>query len=138
MYRIGEFSKIVDIPVRTLRFYDEQNVLQPSETDPFTGYRYYNKKNVIEGEWIKLLKAVGFSLEEIVLYKNNLTKEILEKKNQEIIEQIKGLKKKMQKLAIISNELQKSKIRQENLESKSIEEKVLRRKYERRNSKKII
>lgn len=39
MYKIGDFSKIVGIPVRTLRFYDQYKVLQPSVVDNFTGYR---------------------------------------------------------------------------------------------------
>ena len=46
MYKIGDFAKIVDIPVRTLRFYDTYGVLQPSEIDNFTGYRYYSDENI--------------------------------------------------------------------------------------------
>lgn len=80
MYKIGEFSKIVDIPVRTLRFYDEYGVLQPSEIDDFTGYRYYNDANIIECELIKLLKSLDFTLEEIIDYKDCLDEEIIIKK----------------------------------------------------------
>ena len=50
MYKIGDFAKIVDIPVRTLRFYDTYGVLQPSEIDDFTGYRYYSDENIVECE----------------------------------------------------------------------------------------
>ena len=57
MYKIGDFSKIVGIPIRTLRFYDQYKVLQPSVVDNFTGYRYYSEENIIECEMIKLLKA---------------------------------------------------------------------------------
>ena len=48
MYKIGEFSKIVNIPVRTLRYYAEYGVLVPSETDKYTGYKYYSDANVEE------------------------------------------------------------------------------------------
>ena len=106
MYKIGEFSKIVDIPVRTLRFYDEYGVLQPSEIDDFTGYRYYTDENIVECELIKLLKSVDFTLEEIVLYKNNLNNEILDKKQQEILEQIELLKKKFKRLTIMKEDFQ--------------------------------
>ena len=44
MYKIGDFSKIVDIPVRTLRYYAEYGVLVPSEIDKFTGYKYIVNK----------------------------------------------------------------------------------------------
>ena len=54
MYKIGEFSKIVDIPVRTLRYYDEFGILKPSDVDNFTGYRYYSDENIIECHLIKL------------------------------------------------------------------------------------
>lgn len=30
MYKIGEFSKITDFTVKTLRYYNEQNILTPS------------------------------------------------------------------------------------------------------------
>ena len=55
MYKIGDFSKIVDIPVRTLRYYAEYGVLVPSEIDKFTGYKYYSEANIIECELISLL-----------------------------------------------------------------------------------
>ena len=140
MYKIGEFSKIVDIPVRTLRFYDEYGVLQPSEIDDFTGYRFYTDENIVECELIKLLKSVDFTLEEIVLYKNNLNNEILDKKQQEILEQIELLKKKFKRLTIMKEEFQNAKIKgkvYKRVENESEEERVLRRKYERRNIKKI-
>lgn len=38
MYKIGDFSKIVDLPVRTIRYYAEVGVLEPTYTDEFTGY----------------------------------------------------------------------------------------------------
>ena len=55
MYKIGNFSKIVDIHVRTLRYYDEVRILEPRETDKFTGYRYYSDENISECEQIKLI-----------------------------------------------------------------------------------
>ncbi len=41
MYKIGELSKLSQIPVKTLRFYDAEGILVPDEIDEFTGYRYY-------------------------------------------------------------------------------------------------
>ncbi len=139
MYKIGEFSKLVDIPVRTLRFYDDYGVLQPSEIDEFTGYRYYTDENVVECELIKLLKSVDFTLDEIAQYKNNLNTEIISNKQQEIIEQIDLLKKKFKRLAVMKEEVENSQDKTKvykRIENESEEERVLRRKYERRNIKK--
>ena len=94
MYKIGDFSKIVGIPIRTLRFYDQYKVLQPSVVDNFTGYRYYSEENIIECEMIKLLKSLDFTLEEIVQYKDNLNEDIINKKKNEIEEKIYLLKLK--------------------------------------------
>lgn len=131
MYKIGDFAKIVDIPVRTLRFYDTYGVLQPSEIDDFTGYRYYSDENIVECELIKLLKSLDFTLEEIALYKNCIDEEILEKKKKEIEERMYLLKLKHKRLEIMQEQI-RSKKEIEKIEETS-EEKVLRRKYEKRN-----
>lgn len=132
MYKIGDFAKIVDIPVRTLRFYDTYGVLQPSEIDNFTGYRYYSDENIVECELIKLLKSLDFTLEEIILYKDCIDEEILEKKKKEIEERIYLLSLKYKRLEILQ---QQSALKKINELQETTEEKVLRRKYEKRNIK---
>ena len=132
MYKIGDFSKIVGIPVRTLRFYAQYGVLEPSQIDNFTGYRYYSDENVIECELIKLLKSLDFTLEEIATYKNHLNNEILEKKKKEIEERIYLLSLKYKRLEILQ---QQSALKKINELQETTEEKVLRRKYEKRNIK---
>jgi DNA-binding transcriptional MerR regulator len=42
MLKIGEFSKLAQVPVPTLRYYDQVGLLQPVEVDRLTGYRYYS------------------------------------------------------------------------------------------------
>lgn len=109
MYRIGIFSKMVDIPVRTLRYYDECNILKPSEIDKFTGYRYYNEDDIMKCKMIKLLKYLDFTLEEINRYKDCLDENIINKKREEIKEKLKILKLKYQKLTIMLYEIQNNK-----------------------------
>lgn len=127
MYKIGEFSKIVDIPVRTLRYYDEYGILKPSEVDNFTGYRYYNDENILECHLIKLLKSLDFTLEEIAKYKDCLNEEIINKKKKEIEERIYLLKLKYKQLLLMEEELKNNNLLEFN---KGIE---LRRKYEKRS-----
>jgi DNA-binding transcriptional MerR regulator len=40
MFSIGEFSKLTQLPVKTLRFFHEEGLLIPALVDPGTGYRY--------------------------------------------------------------------------------------------------
>ena len=41
MYSIGEFSRLSQIPVKTLRYYDDLRLLRPACVNRSTGYRYY-------------------------------------------------------------------------------------------------
>lgn len=108
MYKIGEFSKVVDMPVRTLRYYDEINVLKPNVVDPFSGYRYYTEDNISEANLVKLLREVGFTLEEIIMYKYSLTSEVLENKKRELLSYVDEIREKIDKLDIISEEIEKA------------------------------
>lgn len=128
MYKIGEFSKIVDIPVRTLRYYAEYGVLVPSEIDSFTGYKYYSDDNVLEAKIIKLLKSLDFTLDEIIECKDNISTEVLERKKSEIKDKINLLKLKYQKLTFMQEELETEEITQ------TKNEKVLRIENEKRDN----
>jgi len=85
MYKIGEFSKITGLSIRTLRYYDEIGILTPT-TDRWTNYRLYTEENVIEAEYIKFLKSVDFRLEEILTSKDEMDAEIIDSKINELEE----------------------------------------------------
>lgn len=65
MYKIGELSKLCNISVKTLRYYDAEGLLIPDEIDKFTGYRYYSASKLSDCYKIIALKELGFSLDEI-------------------------------------------------------------------------
>ena len=65
MIRIGDFSQLSRVPVKTLRYYDEVGLLRPIHVDDFTGYRYYAYEQVTRLNRILALKDLGFSLEQI-------------------------------------------------------------------------
>jgi len=65
MIRIGDFSKLSRIPIKTLRYYDEVGLLKPVHVDNFTGYRYYDHEQMTRLNRILALKDLGFSLEQI-------------------------------------------------------------------------
>jgi len=39
--KIGEFSKMMQVTVKTLRHYELMGILLPCKVDNLTGYRYY-------------------------------------------------------------------------------------------------
>ena len=63
--KIGEFSRLCRVTVRTLRHYEEIGLLVPEIVDQFTGYRYYSIEQLQKMQSILQLKGMGFSLEEI-------------------------------------------------------------------------
>src|SRR5512136_902159 len=65
MFKIGDFSKLSQVSVRTLRYYEEVGLLKPVEVDRFTGYRYYAIDQLPRLNRILVLKDLGFSLEQI-------------------------------------------------------------------------
>lgn len=65
MLKIGEFSRLSQVTVKTLHHYDEIGLLKPSHVDRFTEYRYYTLDQLPRIHSIMALKELGLSLEEI-------------------------------------------------------------------------
>ena len=63
--KIGEFSRLMQVTVKTLRHYEQKGLLIPEEVDPWTGYRYYGVGQMLRLNSIRQLQRLGFSLEEI-------------------------------------------------------------------------
>ena len=64
MYAIGVFAKKTGVTIRTLRFYDEKNLLRPSYVSE-SRRRYYKDEDIPTLQKILTLKFLGLSLEEI-------------------------------------------------------------------------
>ena len=65
MFRIGEFSKIAQVPASLLRYYDEIGLFKPMESDRYTSYRYYSVHQLTQLNRILALKDLGFSLDQV-------------------------------------------------------------------------
>lgn len=63
-YSSGEFARMADVSVRTIRFYDKQNILKPSYIND-SGARFYTDSDFARLQQILLLKYLGFSLDDI-------------------------------------------------------------------------
>ena len=66
MFRIGEFSRLTQVTVRMLRYYDETGLLRPARVDPRTGYRLYETRQIPRLNQIIYLRDSGFNVAEIV------------------------------------------------------------------------
>ncbi len=65
MLKIGEFSRVARVTVKTLHLYDRLGLLRPAQVEDMTGYRLYTLHQLPRLNRILVLKDLGFSLEEI-------------------------------------------------------------------------
>ena len=76
MFKIGDFSKIARVTIKTLRYYDKIGLLKPSFIDIHTGYRYYTDEQISEIHAILSYKKAGLSNADV---KNLLSKKCKQK-----------------------------------------------------------
>jgi DNA-binding transcriptional MerR regulator len=63
--KVGEFSRLCQVPVKTLHYYDEIGLFTPAEIDRFTSYRYYTLDQLPRIHRIMAFKELGLSLDQI-------------------------------------------------------------------------
>lgn len=103
LFTIGEMSKLFNLNIKTLRYYDEIDLLKPIFIDRTNSYRYYSTEQFEQLNTIMYLKALGMSLRTINFHLNkrsidNITellkqqKEITRKK----IKELQAIEKKIE------------------------------------------
>lgn len=65
MFQIGQFSKLTQVTIRMLRYYDEVGLLKPAMIDPQSGYRLYAAAQIPTLNKIVYLRDCGFNVSEI-------------------------------------------------------------------------
>jgi DNA-binding transcriptional MerR regulator len=113
MFKIGEFSRLSRVSVRMLRHYDQLGLLTPSQTDSFTGYRYYSADQLPRLNRILALRDLGFSLEQIAgILKDELSTEqllgMLKLKRAEVEEQMQWEQQKLARLEVRIRQMSES------------------------------
>lgn len=119
MFKIGEFSKLTQVSIRMLRYYDEAGLLKPASTDPWTGYRMYSADQIPTLNKIIYLRDSGFQVSEIAaaLAAENETSllEQLDRKYREIRETIQSEQDKLQKIELVKKDILHGKLSRQRL-----------------------
>ncbi|MEL3961289.1 MerR family transcriptional regulator [Lysinibacillus endophyticus] len=102
---VSELSKIVNLPVRTLHYYDQIELFKPAYVDPKTNYRYYSDSQIYQLDLIKSLKYIGTPLESIKYAQSLTLTELLDflSEQEQIVEQ------KVQRMLEVQQTLLKTK-----------------------------
>ena len=112
MFRIGEFSKLTQVSIRMLRYYDEVGLLKPAEVDKWTAHRLYSAEQIPRLNKIIYLRDSGFNVSEIALALKMDSQSILaelDKKRDEIKNIIIAEQEKIRKIEVAENEIKNSK-----------------------------
>lgn len=101
-YSVSEVAKLAKISSRTVRFYDEKNLVSPASIGE-NGYRVYTDKELEQLKLISYLKELGFSLKDIkrLLNDENSMQSLqllIERQKQINDEKIEALKNKQKQL----------------------------------------
>ena len=62
---IKEFAELTGVSVRTLHYYDEIELLNPSFVDEQNGYRFYDEHSLERMQEILFYRELDFSLKDI-------------------------------------------------------------------------
>lgn len=108
MFKIGEFSKLGQVSVRMLRYYDQMGLLKPGHTDKWTGYRYYTIEQLARLNRIVALNGLGLTLQQIG--------DLLAKDDQLPVERLRGML--MMRRAEIERELQEKQLQLASVEAR--------------------
>lgn len=112
MFRIGEFSKLTQVSIRMLRYYDEVGLLKPAKVDEWTGHRLYSVEQMPRLNKILYLRDSGFNVSEIALaisLDDSLLLDILDKKRSEIEQNIQNEQEKLKRIALAKAEIEGNK-----------------------------
>ena len=101
-YKIGDISKMLNIPVQTIRFYEEHGIVQPQK-DPETGYRYYDSWDLNNLMDCLHLRGLDFSLSQTEKMINTgdldeICRDFMKQEN-ELIHKIEEYKMKLEVLS---------------------------------------
>ncbi|OBZ16212.1 GntR family transcriptional regulator [Bacillus sp. FJAT-27264] len=66
LFTIGELSKLFQVKISTLRYYDEIGLLKPEYIDKSNNYRYYSTQHFERLSTIKYLRALGVPISDLL------------------------------------------------------------------------
>jgi DNA-binding transcriptional MerR regulator/effector-binding domain-containing protein len=62
---IGDFSRMTQLTVKTLRHYHDVGLVEPHHVDPATGYRYYSHDQVRTAQVVRRLRGLDMPIPDV-------------------------------------------------------------------------
>ena len=129
MLKIGDFSKLGHVTIKTLRYWDEIDLLKPDYVKAENGYRYYSIGKLAMVHEILSLKELGLYLEDIRSMlrsgmRNDRLLELLRIRRAELIDEMHLCEKRISKIDRMTDLAKKEKS-MENVEIRELPEVVV-------------
>lgn len=132
-FSVGEISKLTNVPIQTLRYYDKMGLLKPAYINEQNNYRYYSINQFIKIDLLKQCKLIGLSLKEIEeLLKDEITSDsmikIIDKQRKVLDEKIKKMESVKSYINFLEGRIKESKkVRENEIFIKENNERVVRK-----------
>lgn len=102
MFRIGQFSEMSKTTIKTLRYYDEVNLLKPEQVDTETGSRLYTTRQLVTLHRIRGLRQAGLSLDEVrCILQGTDPKAILQGRKNELLAGLREIQSQLSQIDFI-------------------------------------
>jgi len=111
MLKIGDFSKLARVTVKTLHHYEQLGLLRPASIDRYNGYRYYSLQQLPRLNRILALKDLGFSLDEVARLIDRepsleQLRAMLQEKQAELQRRVSAEQRRLELVAVRLNEIE--------------------------------
>ncbi|WP_394190583.1 MerR family transcriptional regulator [Paenisporosarcina quisquiliarum] len=102
MYKISEFSELTGLSKETLRYYEQEKLLEPAYVDPSNHYRYYDDGSFFLAVLLQKLRNFECTIQEMkVVMDNESFKDLeglLERKKTRLEEEVQQKQQKIREI----------------------------------------
>lgn len=104
--RINEAAELSKLPKKTIKYYEEENLIIPDRNSA-NNYREYNEDHIRVLREIKLLRKLGFTIDNIRMILNHPKelKRLFEQTDQEVAKKLFKLSDKEMKKVVIGRKV---------------------------------
>jgi len=112
LYTTGEAAKLCDVTVRTIQYYDKEDIVHPSQLSE-GGRRLYSDEDISNLKKVCMIKSLGVSLsaiKEIMKDKDGhkVIEAFLEEQEKELAEEIGGLQERQKRIKLVRKSIEES------------------------------
>lgn len=104
VYKISEFSELTGLSKETLRYYEQEKLLEPAYVDPNNHYRYYDDGSFFLAAMLQKLRNFECTIQEMKIVMDNESfkdlESLLEQKKTRLEEEVQQKQQKIREIEV--------------------------------------